>query len=144
MATTFLIVFTLAITIVNSVFLWWIFRHVHGMTHTLQKRLMEINLERELTDIFSHDVIDSQDVHKLAFTLFKRVKQQYNVKAQSYTEIANALRARGDIDKGLRDALVDFFENIIHISYREKSLGETERQDIKKKLKMIIGMLPPE
>lgn len=141
---TFLLILTLVITLANSFFIWWIYRHLHKVTTGFHKKLTEFNMEHELNEAFSHDTIDGEDIHKLAFDLFKRVKQLYSIKAHSYSEMAAQLKARGDIQNNLRDAMVDFFQNIIHISYRQHSLSEVDREDIKKKIKMILTMLPPE
>ena len=41
----------------------------------------------------------------------------------------------------MKDALVEFFEEIIHISYRKDVLTEKEEDGFKKKIKIILTRL---
>ncbi len=131
------------IAVVNSIILWFFYKRMGLISHNMNKSLSEINIQSEITDIFSAKD-GGHDVHHVANKLFRRVKNQFKLDVKSYSEIVNKLKDRLDIEEKLRYALIDFFDTMILISYRDESLSDFERVDIKRKLKLVLKMLPSE
>jgi hypothetical protein len=48
------------------------------------------------------------------------------------------------MDESLRGKLIDYFDTVALVSYRDHSINDAEKMEIKTKLKLILKMLPRE
>ncbi len=133
-----LVVFSL-ISIVNSIFLILFNSRLKKEIEMFNNKLMELHLDSKITDIFSESM-DHENLHKLTNNLFRRIKEEFNLKANNHSELVEELK-KADIDEDLKDALVDFFQQMIIIAYKEEEMEKEDKDALKKKIKMIIRML---
>ena len=133
-----LIVFGL-ISIVNSVFLVILNSKVKKDIEAFNNKLTDLHLDSKISDIFSESM-DHESLHKLTNNLFKRIKEDFNLKANNHSELVEELK-KADIDDDLKEALVDFFQQMIIIAYKEEEMEQSDKEALKKKIKMIIKML---
>jgi len=135
--------FAVAVCVLNYALLWLFYRKFKTIYAELVKKIQEIGLENELTNVFAPNSSQG-DILKITNDLFRRIKQIYEIEANSYSELVTHLRQSGNIDEDLKNMLVDYFETVTLISYRDQSVTDAERAEIKSKLKLIIKMLPSE
>lgn len=135
-----LTIILLLLVLANIVFSWFLYRKISEMAHHHRKVVSELNLNTKLADMFSTDV-DQENIFSLARHLFHHTKKRYNLRATNHRDLINELKAKDEIEEKLRDALVDFFENLMLISYKKESLSEQEKAELKKKIKMIVTHL---
>lgn len=96
-------------------------------------------MDTKISNVFSGSDED-KSIHDLANDLFKEAKTRYNLKAHSYSDMIKELSQIDNIEDDMRDALIDFFEHMIVISYKEEGGPhfEHEMAYLKKKLKVIV------
>lgn len=128
------------LVVANAVFSWFVYRKLQEMATRHHRMVSELNLNTKLADLFSGNV-DHENVHTLATHLFHHAKKRYRLTANNHSEMVRELRVREDIDEKLRDAMVDFFENMMLISYKKDNLSDDEKADLKKKIKLIVDHL---
>jgi hypothetical protein len=102
----------------------------------IKDQLEQLRTETRLADIFSGQG-GSENVYALANNLFRTVKQQYKLEAKSYTQIVRELE-HAHIPTDLREALSDFFEHMILISYKDHEIAASERDQLKSKIRLIM------
>ena len=136
-----LLFFAAGVCILNYALLWLFYRKFKADYEKFAKKIQEIGLENELSDVFAPNS-SQKDILRITNDLFNRIKKIYEINANSYTELVNHLKMRQDIDENLRDMLVDYFDTVTLISYRDHAITDTERAEIKSKLRLIIKMLP--
>lgn len=139
---TFL-VFAIVLCILNYVLLWLFYRKFKAIYSEIIRKIQEIGLENELSNVFAPNSSQT-DILKVTNELFRRIKQTYEIEANSYSELVTHLRQSSNIDEDLKGMLVDYFETVTLISYRDQNVTDAERAEIKSKLKLIIKMLPSE
>jgi hypothetical protein len=138
-----LLLFAAGVCILNYILLWLFYRKFKTDYEKFAKKIQEIGLENELSDVFAPNS-SQKDILRITNDLFNRIKKTYEINANSYTELVNNMKMRQDIDENLRDMLVDYFDTVTLISYRDHSITDGERAEIKTKLRLIIKMLPNE
>jgi len=104
------------------------------------KSLNEIEFNEKLESMLSED-IKSENIHKLASNLLTKIKIKYNLKASSFSEAVEELKRRYDIPQDFRDLIIDFFNNMVIISYKKETISTDELIELKKKIKFIIQAL---
>ena len=102
----------------------------------IKDQLEQLRTETRLSDIFSGQG-GSENVYALANNLFRTIKQQYKLEATSYTQIVRELE-HAHIQPELRGALIDFFEHMILISYKDHEIAAQERDKLKSKIRLIM------
>jgi hypothetical protein len=132
------------VCIFNYVLLWLMYRKFKVDFEKFAKRIQEIGLENEISDVFSPSS-SHQDILKVTNELFGKIKKVYGLEgANSITELITALKQKTDMDENLRGKLIDYFDTVALVSYRDHSINDAEKAEIKTKLKLIIKMLPRE
>lgn len=127
------------ITILNSIFLWRFQKKIRVEVEHFTNKLTDMHLDSKIADIFSEN-LDHENLHKLTNNLFNRIKEEFNLTSKNHSDLVEELR-KANIDEELKETLIDFFQQMIIISYKEESMEHSDRDQIKKKLKMIIKML---
>jgi hypothetical protein len=139
-----LLFFAVGVCILNYVLLWLFYKKFKLDYEKFAKRIQEIGLENELSDVFAPNS-NQNDILRITNDLFARIKKIYDLQnVNSYSELVNNLKQNLNIDENLRNMLVDYFDTVTLISYRDHSISDAERAEIKSKLKLIIKMLPHE
>jgi hypothetical protein len=139
-----LLFFAVGVCVLNYVLLWLFYRKFKFDYDKFAKRIQEIGLENELSDVFAPNS-SQNDILRITNDLFNRIKRIYELQnVNSYTDLINNLKQNQGIDENLRNMLVDYFDTVTLISYRDHSISDAERAEIKSKLKLIIKMLPHE
>ncbi|MBN1645973.1 hypothetical protein JW868_02950 [Candidatus Woesearchaeota archaeon] len=118
---------------------WLMYRKIVRTRHELRAMLAEVNLNSKIADTFSHN-IDQHNISSLANNLVKKLKSKYGMRSTSYSDLVMEIRHSREISDDLREALIDFFEHLVLISYKEETISDQERVDLKRKLKMIIKL----
>ena len=101
-----------------------------------KKSMAEMNINAKLTEAFAKG--GSESIYSLARHLYHHTKKRYNLQAQNHAELIKELRAHGGIDNNVRESLIDFFENLMLVSYKKENVSEEEKEVLKKKIKTII------
>lgn len=102
----------------------------------IKEQLDQLRTETRLSDIFSGQS-GSENVYALANNLFRTIKKEYKLEATSYTQIVRELE-HAHISTDLREALIDFFEHMILISYKDHEVPASEREQLKSKIRLIM------
>ncbi|MFH1590889.1 MAG: hypothetical protein ABIC95_03090 [archaeon] len=124
-------------TLLNSVLLFVLFRRMRHDETDYHHKLSDLSISSRITTAFSKH-LDPHDITQLANDLFERIKHRFNLEAHSYSELITKLQQTESIEPKLKDDLVDFFQEMILISYKEESISDKEKDEIKTKLKMIL------
>ena len=102
----------------------------------VKEQLDQLRTETRLAEMFSGQG-SSENVYALANNLFRTIKQQFRLEATSYTQIVKELE-HAHIPTDLREALMDFFEHMILISYKDHEIAASERDQLKSKIRLIM------
>jgi len=134
---TWVLVIVTVATVVNSYLIWKIFQHLGRTEEAFRQKIRDLDIDSKLTSAFSSGKsVKSVDV--LANTLFHNVKDHFHFGAHSYTELIDEIRASPKITAELKDSLTDFFNEMIRLSYMQESIGEDEKVQLRKKIKVIL------
>ena len=102
----------------------------------MNDQLEQLRTETRLADLFSGQG-SSENVYALANSLFRTIKQQFKLESTSYTQMVRELE-HAQMPKDLREALIDFFEHMILISYKDHEISGQERDQLKSKIRLIM------
>lgn len=120
-----------------------------GLGYYFWKRLNQLEdsfdkLSHEISDVVIDNKLNSafadgslHNLDKLAKQIFVKTKMKFNIEADSYAEIANELQ-HVNMDKNFRKVLIDFFDQMIKISYRGQNLTKSEVNELQKTIRTII------
>ena len=129
------------ITLVNSIAIIIINRRIKNVTKYFIDKIHELTVNNQLTDIISNDTNEHEDINKLATDLLKKIKRIYRLKSETYSDVINELRNSRSIEKDLQTALIDFFNEIIIISYKDEEMNSNHKEILKSKLRFIFKKL---
>ncbi|RME31469.1 hypothetical protein D6789_02640 [Candidatus Woesearchaeota archaeon] len=138
-----IVIVVLLLGIGNAVASYVLFRKLSELERRHRKTLGEISLNSKLSEIFAGNV-NKENIYTLAHHLFQHAKRRYNLKAKSHDELIRELKMKENIEAQLRDALIDFFENLMLISYKKDNVSEEEKEALKNKIKIIVSHLQSE
>ena len=102
----------------------------------IKDQLDQLRTETRLSEMFSGQG-SSENVYALANNLFRTIKQQFKLESTSYTQMVRELE-HAQMPKELREALIDFFEHMILISYKDHEISGQERDQLKSKIRLIM------
>lgn len=100
-------------------------------------KFSEINIDNKLSSMFSENG-SSRSIDNLTKSLFTSIKKKYDIHSVSYTDFIEDVKRHGTMSDKLKDVLIDFFTEVIHISYRDQTISENEKNDLREKIKIII------
>ncbi|MFT4307892.1 MAG: hypothetical protein ACMXYM_00790 [Candidatus Woesearchaeota archaeon] len=126
----------LALLLLFAGFLGFFVRRLWVWEVKIQDQLEQLRTETRLADMFSGQGT-SENVFALANNLFRTVKQQFKLEATSYTQVIRELE-HAHISTDLREALIDFFEHMVLISYKDHEVSGQEREQLKSKIRLIM------
>lgn len=137
-----LVILVLLLGIANAIFAYMLYRKIEALGKHHRKVMGEMSLNSKLSELFAGNM-DKENIYTLARHLFQHAKKRYNLQAKSHDELIKELKMKENIEGQLRDALVDFFENLMLISYKKDQVSEEEKEALKGKIKLIITHLQP-
>jgi len=129
------------LTAANLIFLWLLYRDVLQKMSEYDKKLAEMQLETNITEAFTTDDTSHEDLNKLANKLFADVKKTFGLEGNTFSEFVELLKTRQVKNPKLKEALIHFFDKIIIYSYRDVSISETDRDQLKQEYKLIQQMI---
>lgn len=122
---------------VALVLIFELYRKIKGLTKQMSDEFSEINMDNKLSNMFS-ETSSLKNVDSLTKILFNNIKERFKLRANSYSELIEEIKLDGDMPRNLKETLIEFFEEIIRISYREQTITENEKEDLRRKTKLII------
>lgn len=141
MFNTIFIILVLALLGVYGYVLYDLHKKVRAINSVMSKVSSEHNLETELNDIFA-DGIDTNKIQTFANKLFSYAKKTYGLKASSYSQIIDELKTNQNMNPAIKDHLLEFFEEVIAILYKNtENITDADKESLKKKVKVIISSI---
>ncbi|MGM5480844.1 MAG: hypothetical protein ACQESE_00370 [Nanobdellota archaeon] len=119
--------------------LWRFNKRLDDMTSEISDKFSDLDIEKKLSSMTNGQGTTSLD--DITKTIFLRVKQKFGLSAKSYFEAVEQIKNTPSISKDMRELLIGFFNDIIHISYRDVELSFQKQEELKKKTKLIIKSL---
>ena len=132
-------IIALVVSIGSAYMLWRVYKQFEQMSSEVNDKFSELDIEKRLSNMLSDHSEDSLD--DITKTIFSRVKQKYGLSAKSYFEAVEQIKNSPSINKDMRELLTGFFNDIIHISYRDIKITPEKEQELKKKTKLIINSI---
>ena len=114
-------------------------KHVEEVTREIGAKFSDMDIDKKLSGALSKH--STQSIDEVAKTLFKKINEKYTLSAKSYFELVENIKNNPKIEKEKRELYEDFFNDIIHISYRDVELSGNKREELKQKTKVIIRTL---
>lgn len=127
----------LVLITLSSGALWYLFLKMKKRIDKMELTVRNLHMDTKISNVFSGN--EDKSIHDLANDLFKETKRRFKLQSNSYSDIITELSRLEGIEDGLRDALIDFFEHMIVISYKEEKGPHFEHEIsyLKKKIKVI-------
>ena len=132
--------FTVVVTILNFYLITLIYKKLSGVVGDFKSRISDMDMNSKISTMFSRGN-PMKNVDELAGMLFRNVKKHFGFRARSYSELIEEVKATQKMKDEMKEPLIDFFDEIIHISYRTDVLSEEDEEDFKRKIKIIITRL---
>jgi len=115
---------------------WMLNKKIHRMFNELKKYETEIDLDSQLSDIFSEN--NQKKSYELGHKMMNYLKRKFKLHSNSYSDMIEEVKKKKDMDDALKEYLVDLFQDMIIISYKTDLISKDERDNLKKKIKMVI------
>lgn len=136
-----IIIVIFIILIIYGIALFYIYNNLKVVKKDVVKFSSEHDLESELNDMFTGD-INTNKVQAFSNKLFNFARKNYNLNANSYSEIIEELKHNKSIDSKVRDHMVEFFEDVIALLYKKKeTISESDKDSLKKKMRIIVRII---
>lgn len=120
-----------------------LFKQVKKLQKDIKNELAELSMDSKLSSMFSENS-SLKNIDSLTKILFNNIKQRFGLRASSYSEIIEEIKIDSNISRDLKELLIDFFDEIIRISYREQTISESEKDNLRRKTKTIIKRIERE
>ena len=128
-----------AISLVNAIFLYLLYKTVTHKFADYDHKFSQMKIENELELAMSEQDQDKKEFNIIVRELFERVKIKFNLtKVSSYSEMVEEIKVSPKIDSTLKKVLIDFFERVMVLEYKDNSLKADEKSELKKELKIIL------
>lgn len=125
---------------VSIYYIWKLYGKVASLTKEVQGQFSEMDIDSKLSNMFS-DTSTTRTVDGLTKLVFDKIKTKYGLSAKSYSSVIDEVKMHTSINIELKEVLVDFFNEVVRISYRAEEISESEKQDLKEKIKMILQIV---
>jgi len=119
-------------------------KRLRNATKFFLKKFSEMNIESKLADIgTSGDQQEAhEDIHTLANNLFFRLKEMYQLNSKSYSEIIEEIKLHSSIEPDAKELLVNFFDEMILVTYKQEELSMKQKEEIRNAVKLILKRIP--
>ncbi len=111
-------------------------KEIKELKEEIKKYLSDLKLEETLTNLTQN----SNSIHELANNLFANVKLTFGLKSKTYSLAIKEIQEK-PLDPKIKELLLDFFNDMILISYKDENISEQEKEDLKQKIKVIMNLL---
>ncbi|MCK5108020.1 MAG: hypothetical protein KAQ83_04800 [Nanoarchaeota archaeon] len=135
----FVFIISSIITIINLYLIIKLNKKLESTESMIKQKIYDIDIDSKLNKMFSDKSVKSVD--GLAGTLFKNVRKHFNLNAHSYSELVDEIKSCPQLKNELGELLIDFFNQMIQISYKKDEVSEEEKEQIRKEIKIIIKRL---
>ena len=137
MTLTSIIIFLLIIAILYLFYIVFnLKKEIKELKEEIKKYLSDLKLEETLTNLTQN----SNSIHELANNLFANVKLTFGLKSKTYSLAIKEIQEK-PLDPKIKELLLDFFNDMILISYKDENISEQEKEDLKQKIKVIMNLL---
>lgn len=127
-------------SIITSYFIWRLYGKISSLSKNVSYQFSELKINSKLSTMFSENK-SNNNIDDLTKMVFNSIKNKYGLEAKSYSSIIDEIRMHENINAELKEVLVSFFEEIIRISYRAEEISDSEKEDLKNKVKLILEVL---
>lgn len=122
----------------NAYFIWRLQQQSTATAQQLKGAVGELLMDNKLYAAFEEKDL-AKNVESLGLIVFKKVKERFHMKAESYAEIVHEIDRSRDVPDQIREMLIDFFNNMIKITYKDESeLDNEQKIALRKKIKTIL------
>lgn len=125
---------------ISAYFIWKLYSKVALLSKNINTQFSEMNIDSKLSTMFSQNS-NNKSVDELTKMVFNNIKNKYNLEAKSYSSVIEEIKIHPDIAADLKEVLIEFFNEIVRISYRAEVISEVEKEDLKNKIKLILQIL---
>lgn len=127
----------LLVGIINGYFIWRLYNKTARVVNDVGSQFSEINIDNKLSNMFS-EASATKGVDGLTKMVFDSIRNKYNLKANSFAEIIDEIKLHPNMALELKELLIEFFNEVIRISYRAETISDYEKEDLKEKIKLIL------
>lgn len=127
----------LIVGIVNGYFIWQLYNKTARVLNDVGSQFSEINIDNKLSNMFS-EASAAKGIDGLTKMVFDNIRSKYNLKANSFSEITDEIKLHPNMALELKELLIEFFNEVIRISYRAETISDYEKEDLKEKIKLIL------
>ncbi|MGM5480085.1 MAG: hypothetical protein ACQESC_01360 [Nanobdellota archaeon] len=117
---------------------WNLHKKIIKLTNAVGNKFSEFDIEKRLSGSFNGENNKLDDVTR---TIFYKLKKKFQLNANSYFQILDEIKNTPQIDKNMKELLINFFNQIINISYRDAEVPLEKEEELKQKTKVIINFL---
>ncbi len=122
----------------DAYFIWRLYQQSASSVSQMKGAVGELLMDNKLYSAFEEKDV-AKSIESLALVVFKRVKERFKFKAESYAEIVTEIDKSRDVPDQIRELLIDFFNEMIKITYKDDNeLSADQKVDLRKKIKVIL------
>lgn len=125
------------IGLVNSYFIWKLYSRMSVVMNEIGSHFSELDIDNKLSNFLS-DTASNRSIDQLTKMVFDNLKEKFGLKGNSYSELIDEIKLHSNMSRELKELLVEFFDEVIRISYREETITDREKEDLKKKIKVLL------
>ena len=118
-------------------FLYKLFDKFNSLAQDVGNQFSERDLDSKLESMF-HDGSTTRTVDELTKMVFDNIKSRFSLEAKSYSAVIDEIKMSAKMATPLKELLIDFFNEIVRISYRAESISDNEQENLKNKIKLIL------
>ena len=122
------------VLIINSIYIWILNKRIKNVTKYLLNKIHDISVDNQVSEIISNDTNEHKDITVLGDELFKKIKKTYRLKSTTFNDITKELKQSTNIEKDLKEAIIEFFNEMVIISYKDEILDDSHKEMLKSKL----------
>jgi len=135
---TIIAILALLVGIGNTYFIWKLYKQSNASVTQMKGAVGELLMDNKLYAAFEEKDL-AKNIETLALVVFRKVKERFHLKAESYAEVVQEIDKSRDVPEDIRELLIDFFNEMIRITYRDEAeLSHDEKVDLRKKIKVIL------
>ena len=131
---------SIAISIVNGYFIWKLYKLMGNVTKEVHSHFSQLDLDNKLSN-FLNDAATNRSIDELTKMVFDNLKEKFGLSGNSYSELIDEIKLHSNMSRELKELLVEFFNEVIRISYREENITDKEKEELKRKVKILLQSL---
>lgn len=101
----------------------------------------ESDINNEIEEMVSGD-LDTKKLQTFSNQLFLQLNKKYEFNAQSYSDLLEKIKISEKLDNSSKQIYTTFINELVGLLYqRDEHISETEKENLKKEMKLIISKL---